>query len=336
MGGAGLSRHGRQPHLTTPRRRTWGFPGSRPKVPVSQPAAAGRSRAVFISSTGISTVSGAYGKTCRTDVLGRVEVPVVPGTAGRARPVPRFQAQGAEQIPARAARLRAGIPAVNYDQPAPVFGCLVLQRAGGPAPQPAALIDLLSPALARVPFGRYLPGRSGSGLGLGPAGQVCDGQVFVGHDRIVVADQPGTGAVQEIGPGRADFAVRAGNLRFGFRPVRGAFLAAGQAALIAGQGVRPAGQLAGMRIFSPSEVTAKSLIPRSIPATAPVAGRCSGSATSTANETYQRPHGSRETVTVVGSSLVTSAPGHDHTKASGSVVFASHSTPSFMRKADRV
>src|SRR5450755_824761 len=92
----------------------------------------------------------------------------------------------------------------------------------------------------------------------------------------------------------------------------------------------------GLAIFSPSEVAAKSLMPRSTPTTAPVAGNCCGSATSIAKDTYQRPHGSRETVTVVGSRPVTSTSGHDHTKASGAVVFASHSAPSFTRNALRV
>src|SRR5438105_11683245 len=72
----------------------------------------------------------------------------------------------------------------------------------------------------------------------------------------------------------------------------------------------------GLEIFSPSEVTARSLMPRSTPTTAPVAGSCTGSATSTAKETYQRPHGSRETVTVVGSIDAASTSGQDQVNAS--------------------
>ena len=52
---------------------------------------------------------------------------------------------------------------------------------------------------------------------------------------------------------------------------------------------------------SPSEVTAKSVMPRSTPTGWLVAGNGAGSATSTARDTYQRPSGSRETVTVDGS-----------------------------------
>ena len=46
-----------------------------------------------------------------------------------------------------------------------------------------------------------------------------------------------------------------------------------------------------------------------------------------ASETYQCPHGSRETVTVAGSSVAGSMSGHDHTNASGAVVLASRSAP---------
>jgi hypothetical protein len=62
-----------------------------------------------ISSAGNGTVSGAYGKTCRQDVLRRVAVPLVPGTTGRALPRPGVQAQRREQMPAR----RAGFIAVG-------------------------------------------------------------------------------------------------------------------------------------------------------------------------------------------------------------------------------
>ena len=44
-----------------------------------------------ISSAGIARGSPGYGKTCRKDVLCRVDVPVVPGAAGRAGPVPGTQ-----------------------------------------------------------------------------------------------------------------------------------------------------------------------------------------------------------------------------------------------------
>ena len=92
----------------------------------------------------------------------------------------------------------------------------------------------------------------------------------------------------------------------------------------------------GLAIFSPPEVTAKSLMPKSTRATAPVAGSCSGSATSTAKETYQRPHGSLETVTVDGSMEAGSMPGQDQVNASGVPIFARNNRPSRYRNPDRV
>ena len=43
--------------------------------------------------------------------------------------------------------------------------------------------------------------------------------------------------------------------------------------------------------------------------------------------TYQRPSGSRQTLTIAGSSAVTSMSGHDQANRSGAVVLASRSTP---------
>ena len=82
--------------------------------------------------------------------------------------------------------------------------------------------------------------------------------------------------------------------------------------------------------------TAKSFRPKSTPAACPVAGSGSGTGTSTCKTTNQRPAGSLEMVTDVGSSDATSMPGHVHTKLSGAVPFASRNAPSFIRNADRV
>ena len=62
----------------------------------------------------------------------------------------------------------------------------------------------------------------------------------------MVADQGRGGAVQEIGAGRADLPVRAGNLDLD--PVRGT-------ALTAGESLFPPGRVRGFAIFSPPEVT---------------------------------------------------------------------------------
>ena len=192
-----------------------------------------------ISSAGIAGVAPGYGKTCRKNVLRRVDVPVVPGAAGRALPRPGAQAEFGEQMPARRARLAGGVPAVDHDQAPPVLGCLVFQLAAELAP-------------SRVESRPVQPGFGASTVrevcawpvrvrpGLRPPGQVRDRQVF-DHDRVVVADQPGAGAVEEVNPGGADFPVRAGRLRLRLPPVRGPFPAAGQAALVAGREHKPGG-----------------------------------------------------------------------------------------------
>src|SRR5262249_31687217 len=144
--------------------------------------------------------------------LGRVDVPVVPGAAGRARPVPCAQAQLREQVPACRAGRRRGVPPIDHDQPAAVPGALVLE----PTPE-------LAPAAAGDRPGQTAVPR-----------HVRDREVF-DDDHVVLADHAGAGAVQEVLPGVADLAVGAGDLGCGLAAVGRAFLAAGQAALVADQ-----------------------------------------------------------------------------------------------------
>src|SRR5260370_28074240 len=94
----------------------------------------GRPGMSYLSSAGIARGAPGYGTTCRKDVLGGVDVPVVPGAAGRASPMPRRQAQLREQVPARRAGLGRRVPAVDYHQAAPVPLALVLQLAAELAP----------------------------------------------------------------------------------------------------------------------------------------------------------------------------------------------------------
>ena len=82
-----------------------------------------------ISSTGITRVTPGYGTTCRKDVLRGVDVPVVPGAAGRASPLPGGQGQAREQVPARRAGLGRGVPAVDDDKAAAVPLALVFKLA---------------------------------------------------------------------------------------------------------------------------------------------------------------------------------------------------------------
>ena len=69
-----------------------------------------------IASAGIAGGIPGYGTTCRKDVLGRVDVPVVPGATGGAYPMPRAEGKLGEQVPACRAGLGRRIPPVNYYQ----------------------------------------------------------------------------------------------------------------------------------------------------------------------------------------------------------------------------
>jgi hypothetical protein len=57
--------------------------------------------------------------------------------------------------------------------------------------------------------------------------------------------------VQEIGTGRADLPVGAGDFALGLIPVRRSLLAAGEPALVTGKVAFPPGQLAGVRDLLP-------------------------------------------------------------------------------------
>ena len=67
--------------LTTPRPEGGGFRPSRAGVPVSPPTAPGRTRNVLRQPRRHRPGSPGLRKTCRKDVLGGVDVPVVPGAA---------------------------------------------------------------------------------------------------------------------------------------------------------------------------------------------------------------------------------------------------------------
>src|SRR5262249_47216445 len=153
-----------------------------------------------------------YGKTCRKDVLGRVDVPVVPGAAGWARPVPGGKGKLCEQVPARRTGLRTRVPAAGNDQLAAVPLALVSELAAEFAP-PAVRDCRREPGVAD--HARHV--------------QVLD------HDDVVLLCQPRAGTVQEILAGVADLAVGAGDFGRGLAPVPAAWLAAGQAPLVAGQ-----------------------------------------------------------------------------------------------------
>src|SRR2546430_770615 len=142
----------------------------------------------YLSSAGIARGVPGYGKTCRKDVLRGVDVPVVPGAAGRASPVPGGQAQLRQPVPACRAGLAGGIPAVDDNQAAAV---------------PLALVCKLAAELA--------PAAIGDGAGeMAVADHVLDREVF-DHDEVGLVDQPGAGLVQEVPPRVAYLAVRTGD-----------------------------------------------------------------------------------------------------------------------------
>ena len=125
--------------MTTLRPEGRGFRPSRAGVPVSRPTAPRMTRVPDISSAGMAGSVPGYGTTCRQDVLRGVDVPVMPGAAGRALPRPGLQAQAGEDMPARRARLRRRVPPVDHDQVPPVPGRFVLEH--GPEGTPPAVRD---------------------------------------------------------------------------------------------------------------------------------------------------------------------------------------------------
>ncbi len=95
---------------THPEAEGRGFQPSPAGVPVSRPAAPGGPGMSYASS------AGRHRLTSGQDVRRGVEVPVVPGSAGRARPLPGAQAQLREPVPARRAGLGRRVPPVGHDQ----------------------------------------------------------------------------------------------------------------------------------------------------------------------------------------------------------------------------
>ena len=241
--------------MTTPRPEGRGFQPSRAGFLFHSRLHPGGPGVSDISSAGITRGTPGYGKTCRKNVLRGVDVPVVPGAAGRARPCRVFRLSEASRCPHDRAGLADGVPAVDRDHVPPGLAALysIMRAEGAP------------PAI-------------GDGLSQGAvADHVRHGEVF-DRDHVMVADQAGAGLVEEVGAGGADLPVGAGDFRFGLRAVGGPVLAAGHAPLVPGEVPPRRSRCRGLGIFWPSVVTAKSLIPRSTPTTRPVAGTAPGRA----------------------------------------------------------
>lgn len=165
-----------------------------------------------ISSVGLAGRLPGCDSTSRKNVLGRVEVPVVPGAAGRASPCPGRQVEPVEQVPAVRAGLRGRVPAVDHSEGASGAFGLVFEHA--PKLAPCRVTDRFGePAVFH---------------------HVRNREVFDG-DQVVVADDPGGGLVEEVGAGVADLAMRGGDFGLGFAPVGRALLAVRHAPLVAGE-----------------------------------------------------------------------------------------------------
>ena len=239
--------------------------------------------------------AGRHGLTSGQDVLRRVEVPVVPGAAGRARPVPRAKAQLREQVPARRAGLGGRVPAVDHDQVPAVPLALVLKLAAELAP-PAVADRAGQPPVAdhagrrSGPRSRSCPpsGPGGCWRGAGsPAGRrgPCGGR-----GPPSPRPWPGSPSLSGSGPGAAGSGPGCGPCAPGAAGWRSS--------------PRPRSRR------SPSRPGRRRPRARS-------AASGSGAPVSTAKVTYQRPSGSRETTTIVGSSAATSTSGQDQVNRSG-------------------
>ena len=241
--------------LTTPRPEGRGFPGSRPRVPVSQSAAPeGVSLRSDISSTGISTVPGAYGKTCR-----RMFFAALMSRSCRVRQDGHVPRAWCFKLSDRRAGtrttvqvLRAGIPAVNHDQVPPGLRRLVFELAAELTPARSRGWPWPACGCGSCSWRRGLRWRSRHGRG--PAGR--------------------RGAVEEVSAGRAGPCGARG--RPSPSPWPGSRNRAGSGRACRWYRARAPARRAsfwGLGIFSPSLVMAKSLRPRSIPITVPVAGK---------------------------------------------------------------
>lgn len=134
----------------------------------------------YVSSAGITVLAHGYDSTSRKDVLRRVVIPVVPGTAARALPRSGRKGELCEQVPAVGAGLARRIEPVDHDQPSSGPARLVLQLT--PETAPGSVVN----RLRRMPVLDHVRG--------------CE---ILDDDHIVLAHQPCGRSVQVIGAGVA-------------------------------------------------------------------------------------------------------------------------------------
>lgn len=169
-------------------------------------------------------------------------------------------------------------------------------------PQPASLIDLLSPAFAADPVGQEQACPVGVGW-CGGLAHVADPEVFV-RDHIVRADRAEGGSVRVVEALTTHLAVQFGDFLHSALVVGGTVL--GLAAREPGQGLLRGFEFRGCltpvaRIgdeIAP-ESARKFAMPRSMPTTLPIAGSGSGWSCSTlSTTTHRRPSRLTETVSM--------------------------------------
>ena len=176
----------------------------------------------------------------------------------------------ASRLPAGRACLAGRIPAVDARSGAVRPWPPCRRPCGGTVPQPQSETALASDRLRIMFFTR----------------QVLE------HDHVVVADQPGGGTCSEVCPrGRGLFRWARATLALAFGAVRATPSGSGPACAGSGRGpVRRQAGLCGFGIFSPSEMTAKSLmIQVRRQRKRPIAGSCPGSPHPTAKREVPAP-----------------------------------------------
>jgi len=198
--------------LTTPCLDRQGFRLSRAGLPGSSATACGGPGMSDIAFAGIVRRTPDYGKTCRKNVLGRVYVPVVPGAAGRACPVPSGQAQFSNHVTARRAGLRTRVPAINHHQLPAVSLALVRELAAKLGP----------PAVGN---------RAGEPVVAAHAGDV---EVFDG-DEVVVPHHAHTDAMQKVASRVANLSVCPGDFCRCLPPIPAAPLTSSKTPLVTSQ-----------------------------------------------------------------------------------------------------
>ena len=163
-----------------------------------------------VASAGISAAISACRQPGGKYVPSGIHIPVVPNAAPWTRPMPCGEGKLSEQAPTRGARLGARVPAVHDGQGAAMANSLIFEH--GPELRPACARDSASQTVV-TDHTRHV--------------QVLN------RDHVVTAYEVSADLVQEVPPRIGDPGVRSSYFDRGLPPIRGAFLASSQPALVA-------------------------------------------------------------------------------------------------------